>query len=359
MAFTAGFCWSRTNVMPSVADASVQLVDRSKSSPAPYSQDFPFIIENLSQSTSYYARTFYKIGSQITYGNQIPWTTATPTVPLTLSARSVGHNTVLCDVSVENISPALVKATGVCWSENPNPKITNPSAEMQGYNALATLIISNLKVSTRYFIRAYVRTDAGVFYGTNDKVIQTFKGIMVDVDGNVYNTVELGGTEWMASNLRVAKFNNGTPIPNISGATGSTIQSYYSSQTPFWCYYADNANYDVPFGKLYPRHVAQSANLPPAGWHIPTEEDWNALVSGSNGTFNLCAKDGSWGSTSPTDAFGFSLYPAGWWYAGFKGMGTGTIFWTSGPGSPVSIDYYSLSAINGGNGLYSVRFVKN
>ena len=33
-----------------------------------------------------------------------------------------------------------------------------------------------------------------------------------DADGNIYGTVEIGGLEWMTSNLRVTQLNDGTPL---------------------------------------------------------------------------------------------------------------------------------------------------
>src|ERR1022692_3588166 len=68
---------------------------------------------------------------------------------------------------------------------------------------------------------------------------------VTDVSGNVYTSVKIGTQEWMVENLKVTKYRDGTPIPNIM--TGNQWQSL---TTGAWCYNNNDAQYNNPYGKL-------------------------------------------------------------------------------------------------------------
>lgn len=95
-----------------------------------------------------------------------------------------------------------------------------------------------------------------------------------DIDGNNYKAVVIGEQVWLAENLKVTRFQNGDPIPNVSdsaiwaGLTGPAMCSYKN----------DNA-FDCPRGKLYNFFTAADTRNPcPAGWRVPTMTDLYKLI---------------------------------------------------------------------------------
>jgi uncharacterized protein (TIGR02145 family) len=103
-------------------------------------------------------------------------------------------------------------------------------------------------------------------------------GDMTDTDGNVYQTVKIGNQVWMAENLRVTKYNDGSPIPLD---TSTVLWSY--ATTPIVCFYNNTNNADSvkKYGALYNWYVVSPANLKkiaPAGWHVPTDSEWTIMM---------------------------------------------------------------------------------
>lgn len=94
-------------------------------------------------------------------------------------------------------------------------------------------------------------------------------GTISDIDGNSYKTVKIGNQWWMAENLKVSKFRNGTPINQ------SQDPILWQNETPAYCIYENNKT--AP-GYLYNYYAVNDSNqLAPVGWHIPTDEEWKTL----------------------------------------------------------------------------------
>jgi uncharacterized protein (TIGR02145 family) len=105
------------------------------------------------------------------------------------------------------------------------------------------------------------------------------EGIM-DIDGNKYPTVIFSnGQEWMSQNLRVKRFRNGSPIPDIQDGTqwsqlktAARYSSHPNTPAPI------NFYYDTLYGQLYNYHaVSNPSGLCPSGWHVPTDNEWKLL----------------------------------------------------------------------------------
>jgi len=91
----------------------------------------------------------------------------------------------------------------------------------------------------------------------------------------VYKTIEIGTQTWMAENLKVTKYNDGTPIPLVTD-----VLTWYNFTTePAYCWYFFNeSKYKKVYGALYNWYAVNTGKLCPTGWHVPTDVEWLTLI---------------------------------------------------------------------------------
>lgn len=161
---------------------------------------------------------------------------------------------------------------------------------------------------------------------------------VTDIDGNVYNTVEIGTQQWMAENLKVTKYNEGTAIPLVTDGIG-----WNNLTTPGYCWYNnDNTTYGDVYGALYNWYGVNAGNFCPVGWHVPSDPEWTVLndyLGGSSVAGGKLKASILWNSpnTGATDEAGFTALPGG--YRGGDGIysdiGNMGMWWSaSGTGFP-------------------------
>jgi uncharacterized protein (TIGR02145 family) len=105
-------------------------------------------------------------------------------------------------------------------------------------------------------------------------------GRMKDQEGKEYKTIRIGKQEWMAENLRVSRFRNGDPIPEIIRK-----KEWKNTASPAFCWFNnDSALYECPYGRLYNAPVVNdSRKVCPAGWRVPDKKAWNYLIEITGG----------------------------------------------------------------------------
>ena len=199
-------------------------------------------------------------------------------------------------------------------------------------------------------------------------------------DGNTYCTMEYGDQVWMTENMRYLPQVDNTASVNdpkyyVYGYTGSNVLA------------AMNRPEYNNYGALYNFAAAQTAC--PTGWHLPTKDEWDALVdylgtqpeficSGiSSNVAKALASQDLWSSNAgectvgymPEDnnASGFNGKPGGY-YSGsnFLNVGGEANWWTSTQSSTSGQRYVIQStSVGPDSGLksqrwaFSVRCVKN
>lgn len=99
-------------------------------------------------------------------------------------------------------------------------------------------------------------------------------GTVTDIEGNVYRTVKIGTQEWTTDNLRTVTYNDGTPIPLVSDSA-----EWKALVSPGCCFYNNETDtaLNAKWGALYNWYVLNTGKLAPAGWHVPSDEEWNTL----------------------------------------------------------------------------------
>jgi uncharacterized protein (TIGR02145 family) len=195
--------------------------------------------------------------------------------------------------------------------------------------------------------------------------------VLTDIEGNVYNTLQIGNQCWMKENLKTTTYNNGSPIPDVTnGSTWSTLT------TGAYVWYDNDISWKDKYGALYNYYaVVDSNGLCPTGWHVPTHDEWTTLtnhIGGAGLTGNKlksCRQaDSSLGwdcntSEHPrwnqhntqygTDDYGFAGLPGGNrdFYGSFYLIGETGYWWSSTEQSSNNIWHRSLYYNGGGVGM--------
>jgi uncharacterized protein (TIGR02145 family) len=135
--------------------------------------------------------------------------------------------------------------------------------------------------------------------------------------------IAIGTQTWSSSNLDVATYRDGTPIPQVTDPA-----AWANLTTGAWCYYNNDTANGLIYGKLYNWHAVVGKHdndpntpnkiLAPTGWHLPTNLEWSTLTSYLGGDGVAGGKMKSTGTSlwaSPnagaTNSSGFTGLPGG------------------------------------------------
>lgn len=141
----------------------------------------------------------------------------------------------------------------------------------------------------------------------NDK--SSTQALSNDVDGvAAIPSIIIGTQRWMTTNLNVSRYRNGDKIPQVKNAA-----AWAGLTTGAWCYYNNDPATGAIYGKLYNWYaVNDPRGLAPAGFHVPSNEEWTTLITflGGQGVAGGAMKEtGTVHWTTPnTDATNSSVF---------------------------------------------------
>ena len=193
--------------------------------------------------------------------------------------------------------------------------------------------------------------DGAVLATSDGKILTADCGSFVvnDVDGHTYNTVRIGTQCWLGKNLATAKYNDGTPIPNVSDNT-----AWGALATGAYCDYDNTPANSITYGKLYNWYAVDNnastkfasnggKNICPTGWHVPSSAEVTILMDFLGGQGAAGGKMKETGTahwhepnTGATNLSGFTALPGGsrvTWGGGstpsFEELFYAASFWTT------------------------------
>ena len=133
-------------------------------------------------------------------------------------------------------------------------------------------------------------------------------GTVEDIDGNMYNYVEINGLYWTASNMRTERYNDGREIPHHDGGS----DEWNSLTTPAWCCFENKSENKETLGLLYNYYAVLDGDICPEGWRIPTKDELSALIDETNWSVDVATLiSQSWEGMDGTNETGFSAMPSG------------------------------------------------
>jgi len=301
--------------------------------------------------------------------------------------------------TIISIGKEEINEHGFYWSESVNPEIDGILIRLGPRNSTGSFssTVYDILPGTTYYVRAFARTSSIPYYGdeisftTPDTLIHP----IIDIDHNIYYPVNIGDQTWMADNLKVTRYPDGSIIPQVEDRLTWFSFALY---TRAYCWYDNYGAIGATYGGLYTWPAAMNINsetdikpgsvqgVCPDGWHLPSDSEWQQLEMFLG--MSLAEADGEewrggdeggkmkhegiqwWTSpnTGSTNESGFRALPAGWRDGAgyFRNLGTSARFWSSSKRGDYAwvrqLDYNSSQIYRGTKGLYegiSVRCIKD
>lgn len=209
-----------------------------------------------------------------------------------------------------------------------------PVTLIAGHSTVNKIPLKGLSRNTTYYWKVVAKDKkeaqtAGPVWSFT--TISNFSYGSLTYNGFTYRTITIGTQEWTVDNLRSIKYNNGVAIEKMTD-----VKSWTTYNRAGYCTYNNDESTVQVYGYLYNWFAINTGKMAPAGWRVPTENDWLKLIEYMGDTATAGTKlksETEWlENRAGTNNFGFNALPGGYRHPDdgtFFGRGYFGIFWSS------------------------------
>lgn len=262
-----GICWSDKTATPTISNEHTEEVATTG--------HFTSMMIGLERNTTYYVRAYAVNEKGTNYGETKTFTTLNG-LPVVTTAKvtNIKTTTATCGGNVTNNGGYAITARGICWSST----ISTPTTEDNHTNEVAdngtfSSLMTDLKASTTYYVRAYATNEVGTSYGdcqvfTSDNGMPVVTTTAITKSGSSFLSggyiSDDGGSAVTARGICYGSF----PHPDLSSTYKHTSDGTGTG------YYTSVINSS---GLIYVRAYATNANGTTYGNEISIDLEYLAL----------------------------------------------------------------------------------
>jgi len=358
-----GLAWSELNYQPTINDnyqiADTIYVTYTYYDNVPFARiNFENYLYNLKPNTRYYIRAAAKNSAGVAYSSVVNFTTPAQSLPevSTFSLQQLmATKALIVSKELPLISNVPDVIYGVCWNTTGNPDISNQKKVSSVFSVkYFETSISGLIPNTTYYAKAYATYKGITVYGSELTFTTLNQNEVVkDYDGNEYTTVTIGSQVWLQQDLKARHYADGTALSEFT---------MYGSKPEMAEIYGLLYKQDVAVRNI---HTENTQGACPNGWNIPSEGDWETLISHLGGYGNEPATqlkesgDIHWNyDNTGTNSSGFTAIGAGIYRndAILIPLRKSSYYWTSTPNTAYTEIYDNNKAFGIDAGFGSMSF---
>ncbi|MHA8050332.1 hypothetical protein V7S79_04385 [Aquirufa sp. ROCK-SH2] len=245
---------------------------------------FSLVVTSLKENTKYYIRSYAINEKGVAYGNEHSFTTLNYEVPTlkTEAPQNITFSSAEISLKLIQNGGLDILESGLVYGLSSLPTINDTKIKSTDVLNSSSILISNLKEKTKYYVRAYAMNKKGVGYGNEQVFFTTEITVVKSLTGRIWMDRNLGANRVATSSGDIESFGNlyqwGRNSDGHQNRNSENIQTLSNVDNPNLPYFIVSNSYPSDWRNPQNNNLWQGVNginnVCPVGFRIPTLQEW-------------------------------------------------------------------------------------